>query len=212
MGRVGFEPTTDRLRADCSTAELATHPISYNPPPRPFCSAMPPGSGPIVLGYRQQRLRCGRGLTPFGQQGRHQQGQGLAVATGLAPNRKPLLQQTSRQIGIVSVRSWPVCRSRQPLQEGAGIIKAGIAGAEAIEAGIEGRQECFELGAAQTGQGVWTHAAAVGLAPAPKHLLPSMDPHPSAAPGRGAGQVVYGMDHHPPQLRTADSLRLEWNR
>jgi hypothetical protein len=24
MGCVGFEPTTDRLRADCSTAELAT--------------------------------------------------------------------------------------------------------------------------------------------------------------------------------------------
>ena len=24
MGRLGFEPRTDRLRADCSTAELAT--------------------------------------------------------------------------------------------------------------------------------------------------------------------------------------------
>jgi hypothetical protein len=27
---------------------------------------------PIVLGGRQQRLRCGGGLTPFGQQGRYQ--------------------------------------------------------------------------------------------------------------------------------------------
>ncbi len=68
MGRVGFEPTTDRLRADCSTAELATHPKSYNPHP----ALSPPASGPIVLGGRQQRLRCGGGLTPFGQQGRYQ--------------------------------------------------------------------------------------------------------------------------------------------
>jgi hypothetical protein len=60
----------------------------------------------------------------------------LTVATGIAPDGKPLLQQTSRRIGIASFRSWPICRSRQPLQEGAGIIEARIAGAETIEAGI----------------------------------------------------------------------------
>ena len=39
VGRLGFEPRTDRLRADCSTAELATrHWRNYHPsatPPKP---------------------------------------------------------------------------------------------------------------------------------------------------------------------------------
>lgn len=28
MGRLGFEPKTNRLKAECSTAELATHAVS----------------------------------------------------------------------------------------------------------------------------------------------------------------------------------------
>jgi hypothetical protein len=60
----------------------------------------------------------------------------LAVATGLPPDGKPLLKHGKRQMGIASIRRWWVLGSRQPLKEGAGIIEAGIAGAEAIKAGI----------------------------------------------------------------------------
>jgi hypothetical protein len=78
-------------------------------------------------------------VTPFGQQGRHQQGQGLAVATGFPPDGNPLLQQGARRLGIAGVRRGRILGSSQPFQEGTGIIEAGITGAEAIEAGIEGR-------------------------------------------------------------------------
>jgi len=152
MGRVGFEPTTDRLRADCSTAELATRSRSYNQ------AARVTGSGPVLPGGRQQRIACDKKVTPFGQQGGHQQGQGLAVATGLPPDGNPLLQQGGRRIRITGVRRGQVLGSSQPFQESTGIIEAGIAGTEAIEAGIKGRQKRFEIGTAQAGQGVWTHA------------------------------------------------------
>ncbi len=148
MGRVGFEPTTDRLRADCSTAELATRNRSYNQTSRVT------GSGPVLPGGRQQRIACGKKVTPFGQQGGHQQSQGLAVATSLPPDGNPPLKQGGRRIGITGVRGWQVLGSSQPFQESTGIIEAGIAGAEAIEAGIEGRQQGFQLLDTQLRQGL----------------------------------------------------------
>jgi hypothetical protein len=63
----------------------------------------------------------------------------MAVATGFPPDGNPLLQQGGRRMGIAGIRRGRILGSSQPFQEGTGIIETGIAGAEAIKAGIEGR-------------------------------------------------------------------------
>lgn len=60
MGRVGFEPTTDRLRADCSTAELATRRRSYNQGARAAGSGLR-AQGPSSWGAGSRDSAAARG-------------------------------------------------------------------------------------------------------------------------------------------------------
>jgi hypothetical protein len=89
----------------------------------------------------------------MGQQGAHHQPQGVAVAAGGAPALQPLQQRRRWLGGLLGLESWRRLDA-QAGQEGAGIVETGAAIAEAIETGIEGRQQGFQLLDTQLRQGL----------------------------------------------------------